>query len=43
MDSRNKTGERMRSNRLQKGKHINSSVPPDEVRATIFFTVTPSG
>jgi hypothetical protein len=43
MDSRNKTGERMRSNRLQKGKHINSSAPPVEDRATIFFTVTEDG
>ncbi len=43
MDSRDKTGERMRSNRLQKGKHVNSTVPPTEDRATIFFTVTEDG
>lgn len=43
MDSRDKTGERMRSNRLQKGKHINGTVPPVEDRATIFFTVTEDG
>ncbi len=43
MDSRNKTGERMRSNRLEKGKHVNSTVPPTEDRATIFFTVTEDG
>ena len=38
MDSRDKDGERLRSNRLRKGVHIDDTEPPAEDRATIFFT-----
>lgn len=39
MGSRDKHGERMRSNRLRKGVHVNNTQPPAEDVATIFFTV----
>ncbi len=39
MGSREKHGERMRSNRLRKGMHVNNTPPPPEDIATIYFTV----
>lgn len=39
MGSRDKHGERLRSNRLRKGVHVNNTQPPAEDVATIFFTV----
>lgn len=39
MGSRDKNGERLRSNRLKKGVHVNNTEPPDEDVATIYFTV----
>ncbi|HXG65995.1 MAG TPA: PKD domain-containing protein [Blastocatellia bacterium] len=38
MDSRDKNGERLRSNRLRKGVHVDSSAPVSLDRATIYFT-----
>ena len=38
MDSRDKHGERLRSNRLRKGVHVDSTQPVTLDRATIFFT-----
>lgn len=43
MNSRDQNGERLRSNRLQKGIHVDNTVSPDEDEATIFFTVTEDG
>jgi hypothetical protein len=43
MDSREKHGERMRSNRLRKGVHVDFTAPPEEDRATIYFTVVEGG
>jgi hypothetical protein len=43
MGSRGKDGERMRSNRLRKGIHPDATEPPDEDRATIFYTVVDGG
>ena len=43
MDSRDKNGERLRSNRFRKGEHVNDTEPPLEDRATIFFTVAEDG
>ncbi len=39
MGSRDKDGERLRSNRLRKGVHVDQTQPPAEDVATIFFTV----
>ncbi len=39
MGSRDKNGERLRSNRLKKGVHVDDTEPPAEDVATIFFTV----
>ena len=39
MDSRDKNGERLRSNRLQKGVHVNDTPPDARDRATTYFTV----
>jgi hypothetical protein len=39
MGSRDKHRERLRSNRLRKGVHVDDTVPPAEDVATIFFTV----
>lgn len=39
MDSRDKNGERLRSNRLRKGAHIVQTPPPLEDKASIYFTV----
>src|SRR5205085_3343271 len=43
MGSRDKNGERLRSNRLKKGVHQDETAPPSEDRATKFFTVTANG
>jgi PKD domain len=44
MGSRDKNGERMRSNRLRKGVDVDHSTPPDpEDKATIYFTVASGG
>ena len=43
MGSREKLGERMRSNRLRKGVHVDSTAPPAEDTATIYFTVVEGG
>ncbi len=41
LDSRDKNGERLRSNRLARGVHVNQTPPiPSLDRATIYFTVT---
>ena len=39
MDSRDRNGERLRSNRLKKGLHINDTVPNAFDRATVYFTI----
>ena len=39
LGSRDKNGERLRSNRLSKGAHVNDTIPPVEDMATIHFTV----
>ena len=39
MGSRDKNGERLRSNRLRKGVHVDDTAPPAEDVATIFFTI----
>ena len=39
MDSREKHGERLRSNRLRKGVHADDTAPPLEDKAAIYFTV----
>ena len=38
MDSRDRNGERLRSNRLREGVHVNESQPVTLDRATIYFT-----
>ena len=39
MDSRDKNGERLRSNRLRKGVHVDSTAPISALdRATVYFT-----
>jgi hypothetical protein len=38
LDSRDRNGERLRSNRLRKGSHVDSSQPVTLDRATIYFT-----
>ena len=43
MGSRDKNGERLRSNRLRKGVHQDETPPPPEDHATKFFTVTENG
>lgn len=43
MDSRDKHGERLRSNRLRKGLHVDATAPPDEDQATIYFAVVEGG
>ena len=43
MDSRDKHGERMRGNRLQKGIRMDATLPPVEDRASIYFTTTETG
>ena len=43
MDSRDKHGERLRSNRLRRSAHVNTTPPPAEDRATIYFTVVEGG
>ncbi len=40
MDSRDKHGERIRSNRLRKGVHVNSTAPDPLDEASIFFSFT---
>ena len=39
MDSRDKNGERIRSNRLRSGVHVDNSTPVSLDRATIYFSV----
>ena len=39
MDSRDKNGERLRSNRMRKGVHLDSTAPVSLDRATIYFSV----
>ena len=39
MGSRDKHGERMRSNRLRKGIHVDHTAPPPEDKAWTYFTV----
>src|SRR5262245_10750779 len=39
MDSRDRHGERLRSNRLQKGVHVESTQPVTLDRATVYFSV----
>jgi hypothetical protein len=39
LGSRDRNGERLRSNRLSKGVHVDDTAPPDEDVATSFFTV----
>jgi hypothetical protein len=43
MESRNKYGERLRSNRLRKGVHVDDTPPNVADRASIFFTVAEGG
>ena len=43
MGSRNRTGERLRSNRLRKGVHVDGTAPPPEDIATTFFTFVDHG
>lgn len=43
MDSRPKHGERMRSNRLRKGVHVNVTAPPPEDRVATYFTFVHGG
>ena len=43
MGSRDKNRERLRSNRLRKGVHVDSTPPPAEDVATIYFTVVEGG
>jgi hypothetical protein len=43
MGSRNRTGERLRSNRLRKGVHVDDTPPPAEDVATTFFTFVDHG
>ncbi len=43
MGSREKHGERMRSNRLERGVHVDGTLPPAEDAATIYFTVVEGG
>jgi hypothetical protein len=43
MGSRNQDGERMRSNRLRKGEHLNTTSPNSNDISTNFFTVVDGG
>ncbi len=43
MGSRDKNGERLRSNRLRKGAHVDATEPPTEDTASIYFTVVEGG
>ena len=43
MGSRDKNGERLRSNRLRKGVHADDTQPPAEDAAVAFFTTTVNG
>jgi hypothetical protein len=43
MGSRDKYGERMRSNRLRKGVHVNATPPNPDDKASIFFTIVDGG
>ena len=43
MGSRNRNGERLRSNRLRKGVHVDDTPPPAEDIATTFFTFVDHG
>jgi hypothetical protein len=43
MGSRDKHRERLRSNRLRKGVHVDNTAPPAEDVATIYFTVVEGG
>lgn len=43
MGSRDKNGERLRSNRLQRGVHVNDTVSPVDDVATIYYTVVDGG
>jgi len=43
MGSRDKHGERMRSNRLRKGEHVDNTPPPSDDIATKYFTVVAGG
>jgi hypothetical protein len=43
MGSRNKSGERMRSNRLRKGVHVDGTQPSLADIATIYYTVVEGG
>ncbi|MDO8631135.1 MAG: hypothetical protein Q7R41_11645 [Phycisphaerales bacterium] len=43
MGSRDKNGERLRSNRLRKGQNVDGTPPPPEDVATIYFTVVDGG
>lgn len=43
MGSRDKNGERLRSNRLAKGVHVNFTPPNPDDKATIYFTIVDGG
>jgi hypothetical protein len=43
MGSRDKNGERMRSNRLARGSNYDQTEPPEEDAASIYFTVVDGG
>ncbi|MEO7538865.1 MAG: hypothetical protein ABIV21_02475, partial [Pyrinomonadaceae bacterium] len=43
MGSRDTSGERLRSNRLRTGTHIDSTPPPPEDVATAFYTIVDGG
>ena len=43
MGSRDRNGERLRSNRLRKGVHVNDTPPPPEDKGMTFFTVVDRG
>jgi hypothetical protein len=43
MGSRDKNGERLRSNRLRKGVHVNDTVPPPEDTALPYYTFVYGG
>jgi len=43
MASRDKNGERLRSNRLRKGVNVDGTPPPPEDVATIYFTIVDGG
>lgn len=43
MGSRNTSGERLRNNRLQRGQHVDATLPNLEDAASIYFTVVDGG